>query len=131
MSVFEFKLPDVGEGLSEGEIVRWLVAVGETVAVDQLLVEVQTDKAVVEIPSPVAGTLVKQGGQPNDILPIGAVLASIEVADEQPSTSAKPASIEAASPAASALDLAVADISSMAAEVSSRAAACCSALAAR
>ena len=51
MSVFEFKLPDVGEGLSEGEIVRWLVAVGETVAVDQLLVEVQTDKAVVWLPT--------------------------------------------------------------------------------
>jgi pyruvate dehydrogenase E2 component (dihydrolipoamide acetyltransferase) len=78
MSRHEFMLPDVGEGLSEGEIVRWLVAVGESVKTDQLLVEVQTDKAIVEIPSPVSGVLVEQGGQPNDILPIGALLAAIE-----------------------------------------------------
>lgn len=81
MSLYEFKLPDVGEGLSEGEIVRWLVAEGEVVAVDQLIVEVQTDKAIVEIPAPVAGVIRHLGGQVNDIVPVGATLVSIEVSD--------------------------------------------------
>ena len=53
----EFKLPDIGEGLAEGEIVKWLVAVGDTVDEDQPLVEVMTDKATVEIPSPRGGTV--------------------------------------------------------------------------
>ena len=52
---YEFKLPDLGEGLTEGEIARWLVAVGDEVAEDQPLVEIQTDKTTVEIPSPAAG----------------------------------------------------------------------------
>ncbi|MGC8489197.1 MAG: biotin/lipoyl-containing protein, partial [Clostridia bacterium] len=59
---FEFKFPDVGEGITEGEIVRWLVAVGDTVALDQPLCEMQTDKAVVEIPSPRAGVIVARHG---------------------------------------------------------------------
>ena len=54
---FEFRFPDVGEGIAEGEIVRWLVAEGDAVRADQTLVEVETDKAVVEIPSPRTGTL--------------------------------------------------------------------------
>ncbi len=78
MSEFEFKLPDIGEGLSEGEIVRWHVAAGEAVTADQILVEVETDKAVVEIPAPVSGVLKTQGGAPGDILPIGGLLAVIE-----------------------------------------------------
>ena len=55
----EFKLPDIGEGLAEGEIVKWLVAVGDTVNEDQPLLEVMTDKATVEIPSPRAGTVAR------------------------------------------------------------------------
>ena len=54
----EFKLPDIGEGLTEGEITKWLVKEGQQVAADQPMVEVMTDKATVEIPSPVAGTVV-------------------------------------------------------------------------
>ena len=50
-------MPDLGEGVAEGEIVRWLVAVGEEVAEDDLLVEIQTDKATVEVPSPAAGVV--------------------------------------------------------------------------
>ena len=61
MARVEFVLPDVGEGLEEGEIVSWLVAAGDTVARDQPLVEVQTDKALVELPSPVAGQVVVPG----------------------------------------------------------------------
>ena len=77
MSDYAFLLPDVGEGLSEGEVVKWHVAPGDTVNADQIIVDVQTDKAIVEIPSPVSGTIVSLGGEPNDVLPIGAVLAVI------------------------------------------------------
>src|SRR5215475_5753848 len=52
---YEFKLPDLGEGLTEGEVARWLVAEGDEIAEDQPLVEIQTDKTTVEIPSPAAG----------------------------------------------------------------------------
>ena len=77
MSDYEFLLPDVGEGLSEGQVVRWHVAPGDTVNADQIIVDVETDKAIVEIPTPVSGTIVRLGGEPNDVLPIGAVLAVI------------------------------------------------------
>ena len=56
----EFRLPDIGEGLTEAEIVQWLVPLGGHVDADQPLVEVETDKAVVEIPSPFAGTVLRQ-----------------------------------------------------------------------
>jgi pyruvate/2-oxoglutarate dehydrogenase complex dihydrolipoamide acyltransferase (E2) component len=78
MSDFEFALPDVGEGLSEGEIVHWHVAPGERVAADQIIVDVQTDKAVVEIPAPVAGVIKALGGKPGEIVPVGGLLAVIE-----------------------------------------------------
>jgi len=78
MSEFKFDLPDVGEGLSEGEIVHWHVAPGDAVKADQIMVDVQTDKAVVEIPAPVAGTIKTLGAKPGDMLPIGQMLAVIE-----------------------------------------------------
>ena len=83
MSAYEFMFPDVGEGLSEGEIVRWHVAPGERIRVHESLVDVQTDKAIVEIPAPVSGTLVRHGGTPGDVIAVGAVLAVIE-GDEAP-----------------------------------------------
>ena len=73
----EFKLPDIGEGLTEAEIVRWLVAVGEEVTADQPIVEVETDKAVVEIPSPYAGVVLSHGGAEGDVIEVGAVLVTI------------------------------------------------------
>ncbi|HEU0198400.1 MAG TPA: dihydrolipoamide acetyltransferase family protein [Nevskiaceae bacterium] len=72
MSVF--KLPDLGEGLTEAEIREWLVKVGDTVKADQPLVAVETDKAVVEVPSPQAGRITKLSGAVGDIVPIGTVL---------------------------------------------------------
>jgi pyruvate dehydrogenase E2 component (dihydrolipoamide acetyltransferase) len=78
----EFRLPDIGEGLTEAEIVRWLVAVGETVAADQPIVEVETDKAVVEIPSPYAGTVLSHGGAEGDVIGVGEVLVVIGDAGE-------------------------------------------------
>ena len=87
MSDYEFLLPDVGEGLREGEVVKWHVAPGDTVNADQIIVDVETDKAIVEIPSPVSGTIVSLGGQPNDVLPIGAVLAVIATGGAAPAPS--------------------------------------------
>ena len=80
MSDYRFDLPDVGEGLSEGEIVHWHVGEGDAVAADQIIVDVQTDKAVVEIPSPVAGTVRSLGGGVGATLSVGAMLAVIETA---------------------------------------------------
>ncbi|GAB4370373.1 MAG: pyruvate dehydrogenase complex dihydrolipoyllysine-residue acetyltransferase [Deltaproteobacteria bacterium] len=78
----ELRLPDVGEGIAEGEIVRWLVAEGDRVAEDDLLVEVLTDKANVEIPSPASGTLVRIVAQPGQVIPVGGVMAILEVTAE-------------------------------------------------
>lgn len=74
----EFRFPDVGEGISEGEIVRWLVRVGETVRAHQPLVEMETDKAVVELPAPCAGVVRELRGAEGETVPVGAVLAVIE-----------------------------------------------------
>ena len=78
----EVRLPDIGEGIAEGEIVRWLVAEGDRVREDDLLVEVLTDKANVEIPSPVTGTLVRIVAQPGQILRVGEVMAVLQAAGE-------------------------------------------------
>jgi pyruvate/2-oxoglutarate dehydrogenase complex dihydrolipoamide acyltransferase (E2) component len=74
---FEFRLPDIGEGLTEAEVVRWLVPVGATVAVDQPVVEVETDKAVVEIPSPRAGVVLHHGAAAGETLAVGEILVVI------------------------------------------------------
>jgi len=74
----EFKLPDLGEGLTEGEVVRWLVAAGDAITLNQPIVEVETAKAVVEIPAPYAGTVVKLHAGEGDILDVGAPLISVD-----------------------------------------------------
>lgn len=76
---FELRLPDMGEGIAEGEIVRWLVPEGAAVREDDLLVEVLTDKAAMEIPSPVTGTLARIAAQPGQVVKVGEVLAVIEL----------------------------------------------------
>jgi pyruvate dehydrogenase E2 component (dihydrolipoamide acetyltransferase) len=75
---YEFKLPDIGEGVVEGEIVRWLVAEGDQVGADQPMVEVMTDKATVEIPAPRAGRILRRMFAEGQICPVGQVLVSIE-----------------------------------------------------
>ncbi|MFI7273977.1 dihydrolipoamide acetyltransferase family protein [Streptomyces sp. NPDC049879] len=84
MSAQEFRLPDLGEGLTGAEIVRWLVDVGDTVAVDQPVVEVETAKAVVEVPVPYAGTVSERLGAPGDEVPVGAPLIRVTPADSAP-----------------------------------------------
>ena len=78
----EFRLPDIGEGLTEAEIVRWLIAEGDPVAADQPIVEVETDKAVVEIPSPYGGIVVRHGGAEGETIEVGAVLVVVGSQEE-------------------------------------------------
>jgi pyruvate/2-oxoglutarate dehydrogenase complex dihydrolipoamide acyltransferase (E2) component len=75
---FEFRLPDIGEGLAEAEVARWLVATGDRVTEDQPVVEMMTDKATVELPSPGAGVVVEQRVAEGDVVKTGAVLYVIE-----------------------------------------------------
>ncbi|WP_406199936.1 2-oxo acid dehydrogenase subunit E2 [Streptomyces sp. NBC_01017] len=77
--VLEFKLPDLGEGLTEAEIVRWLVEVGDVVAVDQPVVEVETAKAMVDVPCPYAGVVTARFGEEGSELPVGAPLLTVAV----------------------------------------------------
>ena len=82
--VLEFKLPDLGEGLTEAEIVRWLVQVGDVVAVDQPVVEVETAKAMVEVPCPYGGVVTARYGEEGTELPVGAPLLTVAVGPAAP-----------------------------------------------
>ena len=84
MAKYEFKLPDIGEGIAEAEIVAWHVKVGDTIAEDQQIADMMTDKATVEMESPVAGKVVQLAGEVGDQIPIGSVLAVIETEGEAP-----------------------------------------------
>jgi 2-oxoisovalerate dehydrogenase E2 component (dihydrolipoyl transacylase) len=84
--VLEFKLPDLGEGLTEAEIVRWLVEVGDVVAVDQPVVEVETAKAMVEVPCPYGGVVTARFGEEGAELPVGAPLLTVAVGSVEPET---------------------------------------------
>ncbi|MFG3656561.1 dihydrolipoamide acetyltransferase family protein [Streptomyces sp. NPDC047706] len=84
--VLEFKLPDLGEGLTEAEIVRWLVQVGDVVAVDQPVVEVETAKAMVEVPCPYGGVVTARFGEEGAELPVGAPLLTVAVGAEASGT---------------------------------------------
>ena len=79
---FVFNFPDVGEGIHEGTVVEWLVAEGDTVAEDQPLIKVETDKAVVELPSPKAGTVLKIHFGAGDLIHVGDALIVIGEAGE-------------------------------------------------
>ncbi len=81
---FEFRLPDIGEGLEDAEIVTWYVSPGDVVERDQSLLEVLTDKASSELPSPVAGKVLKLSGQEGDRIKVGDVLIQIEELDPTP-----------------------------------------------
>ncbi len=83
---YAFKLPDLGEGLTEGEVARWLVAVGDEIVEDQPLVEIQTDKTTVEIPSPAAGLVSRILVAEGEIAPVGAVLVVIGADDDGATT---------------------------------------------
>src|SRR5437870_11538115 len=80
MSERVFARPDLGEGLEEGTIEAWLAAEGDPIALNQPFVEVETEKATIEIPSPFAGRIVALHGKEGDTIPVGAPLATFEVA---------------------------------------------------
>src|SRR5688500_14254265 len=89
MARYEFKLPDIGEGIAEAEIVAWHVKVGERVEEDQRLADMMTDKATVEMESPVAGTVLEVAGEVGDQIAIGSVLVVIETAGAAAAAEAK------------------------------------------
>ena len=78
MATYQFKLPDIGEGIAEAEIVAWHVKLGDMIEEDQQLADMMTDKATVEMESPVAGTVTKLAGEVGDLIAIGSVLVEIE-----------------------------------------------------
>lgn len=98
----EFRFPDVGEGLAEAEIVRWLIPEGGPVREDQAIVEVETDKSLVEITSPVTGVLTIHGAPEGTVIAVGAVLATFE-SNSAPAAPAAPAVPSASAPAAPAV----------------------------
>jgi len=83
MTVETFKLPDVGEGVAEGELVRWLVEDGQEIEEDQPLAEVETDKALVDLPSPFAGTVTERHAEEGEMVPVGTVLVSVDVGGDE------------------------------------------------
>ena len=82
MAKFIFNMPDVGEGVAEAEIVEWHVKVGDTVSEDQHLVDVMTDKATIDIESPVDGKVIEVAGEAGDVIAVGAMLVTVEVEGE-------------------------------------------------
>ena len=92
----EFRLPDLGEGLPEAELVSWLVARGDTVTLNQTIAEVETAKAVVELPSPFAGVVHDLRAEPGDVVAVGSVLISFDVAGAEPEASTAPTVSDAA-----------------------------------
>jgi pyruvate dehydrogenase E2 component (dihydrolipoamide acetyltransferase) len=101
--LYEFRLPDIGEGVAEGEVVRWLVKEGDVLVEDQPMVEIMTDKATVEIPTPRAGRVVRRAFAEGQICPVGKVLIELEVEGTSagaPARASEAAPARAAAPAA-------------------------------
>jgi len=100
VSNYVFKLPDLGEGTVEAEIVNWRVKPGDTIAEDEVIVEVMTEKAAVELPAPVGGRVLSITGTPGDMVPVGADLIVIETGTPATTAAGAPAPAPAAAPAA-------------------------------
>ena len=102
--VRHFLLPDLGEGLTEAEVVAWHVAVGDEIALNQVIVEVETEKAVVELPSPFAGTVVELLAEPGQTVEVGAPLIAVEAGTGPTASPTTPDSATEGSPAAAPAD---------------------------
>ncbi len=96
--MFVFELPEIGEGVVEGEVVSWKVAVGDMVATDQPICEIMTDKATVEISSPKSGRVVRLHGKPGDVVKVHSPLVEIDLTGAAAPAPAAPAPL-AATPA--------------------------------
>lgn len=103
MSQYKFKLPDLGEGMVESEIGEWFISVGQDVAEEDVLCTMMTDKAAVELSSPVTGRVVELAGEPGDIVAVGAALVVLETDANAP---VEQAAAPAETPAAKAIDVA-------------------------
>lgn len=101
MGTHVIKMPDIGEGIAQVELVEWFVKVGDTVTEDQVVADVMTDKATVEIPSPVSGKVLALGGQPGEVMAVGSELIRIEVegAGNHQESAGKPAPVVEDTPA--------------------------------
>ncbi|NND75881.1 MAG: 2-oxo acid dehydrogenase subunit E2, partial [Ilumatobacter sp.] len=101
MGEYAVKLPDVGEGVAEAEIVEWHVAVGDTIEEDEVLVDVMSDKATIELPSPVSGIVRWVGGEVGDVLAVGSAIVVIDLADDgaAPAPAVAPPAPQPAAPA--------------------------------
>src|SRR3989338_460675 len=97
MTVFEFKFPDVGEGIHEGKIVSWKVKVGDMVQADQVLGEVETDKAIVEIPSPKKGKVLNLQVAVGGVIKVGETMVTLEVERVAGSSSASSSAVGSSS----------------------------------
>ena len=82
-TVYEFKFPDVGEGLTEGKLIEWKVGIGDNIKTDQPLCSVETDKAVVDIPSPVTGKVIELLNKVDDTLIVGNVIITIDIGNDE------------------------------------------------
>jgi len=102
MSRYVFKMPDLGEGTVEAEVVEWKVKVGDLVEEDQVIAEVMTDKAAVEVPSPVTGRVISLTGQPGDMIAVGAELIVFDTSGDVPAAEAAPSPAAPAAAPASA-----------------------------
>ncbi|ULL15113.1 2-oxo acid dehydrogenase subunit E2 [Paenibacillus sp. H1-7] len=100
MAIFEYKFPELGEGIHEGEIVKWLVKPGDTVNDETIIMEVQNDKSTVEVPSPVEGKIVEIKVGEGTVCTIGDLIATIEVSGEVPQQPSHGGHGESAAPAA-------------------------------
>lgn len=107
---FDFQFPDVGEGIHEGKIVKWLVKEGDTVKMDQGLAEIETDKAVVEIPSPKAGKILKITHKEGEVIKVGEVLVSIDAAGGEAAKAAAPGAHEESTGVVGALEATAAGV---------------------
>jgi len=107
MSRYVFKMPDLGEGTVEAEVVAWHVKVGDTIQEDQIMAEVMTDKAAVEVPSPVTGKIIALHGAPGEMVPVGAELivfeTDVNAADDAASSPATPGAAPASATPAPAM----------------------------
>jgi pyruvate dehydrogenase E2 component (dihydrolipoamide acetyltransferase) len=106
---YEFRLPDIGEGVVEGEVVRWLVKEGDPLRMDQPMVEIMTDKATVEIPAPRAGRVGKRMFSEGQVCPVGKVLITIELQEGEGAVD-KPAAAKAVAPEAARASVAAAPV---------------------
>jgi 2-oxoisovalerate dehydrogenase E2 component (dihydrolipoyl transacylase) len=107
MARFEFRLPDIGEGIAEAEVVAWHVKIGDTIAEDQGIADMMTDKATVEMESPVSGVVVALAGEVGDMIPIGSTLVVIETegeVEEDRSSRAQSRDVETSSGVSTSLD---------------------------